>query len=98
MRRRYMVAYDVSDAKRLRKTYRTMHGFGDPVQYSLFVCDLSATEKQLMVERLSQLLNLSEDRVLIADLGETGSARASAIDVIGRQLEVDKDPYQAVIL
>ncbi|MDD4792699.1 MAG: CRISPR-associated endonuclease Cas2, partial [Firmicutes bacterium] len=41
MRRRFIVCYDISDPKRLRKMYRTMRGFGDPLQKSVFTCDLS---------------------------------------------------------
>ena len=46
MRNVYLVCYDVADAKRLRRTYRKMRGFGDAVQYSVFRCELSPTEKQ----------------------------------------------------
>jgi CRISPR-associated protein Cas2 len=97
MRRRYLVAYDVADPKRLRQTYRAMHGFGDAIQYSVFVCDLSQTEKQQMVERLTQLLNLKHDRVLIADLGETADGTRSAIHVLGAPLTL-KDDYSPVIV
>ena len=57
MRNVYLVCYDVADDKRLRKTYKKMCGFGDPVQYSVFRCELSPTEKQLMKEALWAMLN-----------------------------------------
>lgn len=98
MRRRYLVAYDVSDAGRLRRTFRVMNGFGDAVQYSVFVCDLSDVERQLMRERLSAVINLKLDRVLIVDLGVTESRLAASFDVIGRQLTVGRDSYQATII
>lgn len=98
MRRRYLVAYDVSDAGRLRRTFRVMNGFGDAVQYSVFVCDLSDVERQLMRERLSAVINLKLDRVLIVDLGFTESRLAASFDVIGRQLTVGRDSYQATII
>lgn len=98
MRRRYLVAYDVSDAGRLRRTYRVMNGFGDPVQYSVFVCDLSAVERQLMREQLSAVLNLKDDRVLIVDLGVADSRIAASFDVIGRQLSIGRDAYQPTIV
>lgn len=50
MRNVYLVCYDVADDKRLRKTYKKMCGFGDPLQYSVFRCELSAVEKQLLRE------------------------------------------------
>ena len=36
-RHRVLVCYDVREPKRLRQTYRTMLGYGDPLQYSVFV-------------------------------------------------------------
>jgi len=69
MRRVYLVCYDVSDAKRLRRTHKKMCGFGDPVQYSIFRCELSPTEKQLMKEALWEILNFAHDRVMLVDLG-----------------------------
>lgn len=97
MRRRYLVTYDVSDAKRLRLVFRAMHGFGDPVQYSVFLCELGPVERQLMRERLTQLLKMSEDRVLIVDLGEACGSRA-VLDVMGRQIDSVPEAFQATIL
>lgn len=98
MRRRYIVAYDVASAQRLRKTYRTMHGFGDPIQYSVFLCELGAVELQLLKERLSELLNFAEDRVMFVDLGEVGGSRSSQVEVIGKQLLPGKDSYEAIVI
>lgn len=97
MRRRYLVAYDVSDAKRLRRVFRAMNGFGDAVQYSVFLCDLSPSERELLTEKLSQLLHLRDDRALIVDLGLVGSA-SLALDVLGRQLDVMPEEYRAFIV
>ncbi|HZT68334.1 MAG TPA: CRISPR-associated endonuclease Cas2, partial [Terriglobia bacterium] len=34
MRTSYLVCYDISDDKRLRKVHKVMRGFGDHLQYS----------------------------------------------------------------
>ena len=65
----YLVCYDVSDSQRLIRKYKKMLGYGDPVQYSVFMCDLNPKEVVVMRGDLENLLNLGEDRVLIADLG-----------------------------
>lgn len=98
MRRRYLVTYDVSDAKRLRRIFRSMHGFGNAVQYSVFLCDLSTTERQLLHEKLTALLNLHEDRALIVDLGEVGAVHATVFVVMGRQFDAMPDEFRAAIL
>ena len=69
MRNRYVVCYDVSDPKRLRQTFKKMNGFGDHVQYSVFVCDLSPKERVLLEQALTDVINLREDRVIIVDTG-----------------------------
>ena len=38
MRQSYLVCYDISDDKRLRKVFKTMRGYGDHLQYSVFEC------------------------------------------------------------
>ena len=39
-RMRYLVSYDISDPKRLRKVARSLEGFGVRLQYSVFECPL----------------------------------------------------------
>ena len=69
MRNRFLVCYDVADPKRLAQTYKKMNGFGEPAQYSVFICDLSPKERVLLEAALTETLNLKEDRALIVDMG-----------------------------
>ena len=87
MRNVYLVSYDVSDAKRLRRTYKTMRGFGSSMQFSVFRCELSATEKQDLKEQLWEILNWKEDRVLVIDLGPTGGRGDRCIEHWGETRE-----------
>ena len=83
MRSVYLVCYDVADEKRLRRTHRKMCGFGDPVQYSVFRCELSPTENQLMKEALWDILNWDHDRVMLVDLGPSGARGDDCIEFWG---------------
>jgi CRISPR-associated protein Cas2 len=83
MRSVFLVCYDVADDKRLRRTYKKMRGFGDPVQYSVFRCELSPTEKQLMKESLWAILNWSDDRVMLVDLGPVGARGDDCVEFWG---------------
>ena len=69
MRNRYLVCYDVSEPGKLARTHRKMLGYGDPVQYSVFVCELSSKEVVFMRRDVEEVMNLSEDRMLVADMG-----------------------------
>jgi CRISPR-associated protein Cas2 len=75
MRNTFVISYDVGDPKRWRKVYRLMLGIGDPVQFSVFRCDLNRSEKVLFMEKLVPVLNQNEDRIMVVDLGPAGEER-----------------------
>jgi CRISPR-associated protein Cas2 len=80
----YIVAYDISDPKRLRKVAQTCEDFGVRKQYSVFLCRLSATDFVRLKSRLYDLIHLQEDQVLFIPL--CGKC-VSAIEAIGRPTE-----------
>jgi CRISPR-associated protein Cas2 len=84
-RNRYVVCYDIREPKRLRRMHRTMLGYGDPLQYSVFVCDLSATERLLMEEAVRQVARLAEDSVVVIDLGPADGAAGRRIRQLGEK-------------
>jgi CRISPR-associated protein Cas2 len=73
-RRRYLVAYDIRDDRRLRAVASCAEGFGTRIQYSVFVCDLSDAEKFALRADLESRMNQSEDSVMIVDLGAAGDS------------------------
>lgn len=85
MRNRYMVAYDVSDAARLRRVHGKLKGFGDAIQYSLFLCDLSRKELVIMKTALTEIINHHQDRVIIVDMGPADGRGSTAMQTLGRQ-------------
>ena len=85
MRNRYIVAYDVSDGKRLRRVFKKMNGFGDALQYSVFACDLSSKERVILEEALTDIINLKEDRVIIVDVGPVKGRGGDVMRTLGRQ-------------
>ena len=90
MRNRYLVCYDVSDAKRLARTYKKMNGFGEPAQYSVFICDLSPKERVLLEAALTEILNLKEDRVLIVDMGPSEGRGSESVTILGNAREMPR--------
>lgn len=87
MRHRYIVAYDVSDPKRLRRTYKKMCGYGQALQYSVFQCALSDREVILMKGDLLRIINQDEDRVMIVDVGPVEGRAALAFEFLGVRQE-----------
>jgi len=84
----YLVAYDVSDAERLRRVHRTMRGFGERLQYSVFVCLLTSKEKALLVTALREGLDVNNDRALIVDLGPRGRTSQRTMTFLGKRTEL----------
>lgn len=82
----YLVCYDICDPKRLRKVYKTMRGYGEHYQLSIFRCELSASEKVQMVSDLEPILKHDEDQVLIVHLGPPRGQHASAMETLGLPL------------
>jgi len=84
MRQTYIVSYDVCDPKRLRKVFKTMRGYGDPLQLSVFQCELSPRELVELRRDLGKIIHHTEDQVLFIDLGPTEGRGAGAIASLGR--------------
>jgi CRISPR-associated protein Cas2 len=78
-RRRYLIAYDIADPRRLRRVCKTMEEYGDRLQYSVFICDLSRSELIHARSTVEEHMRLSEDSVVIVDLGEPHAARFTFI-------------------
>ena len=80
----YIVCYDISDPKRLRKVATACQDFGVRKQYSVFLCRLSATDFVKLRSRLYDLLNLEKDQVLFIPL--CGKC-VNQIEALGRPTE-----------
>jgi len=92
----FLVAYDVRDSKRLRRTHKTLGDYGDALQFSVFQCAMSASEKELLLGELSEIIHHKEDRILIVDLGPQQGCGSRAIQVLGNQ-ELPPDAGPVVI-
>lgn len=79
----YVVSYDIREQKRLCRVHRAMKGFGEPVHYSVFRCDLSAKGRAEMVTALTELIDQDEDRVMIIDLGPVEGRIEERIEFLG---------------
>ena len=75
----YIIAYDIPSDRRRTKVHKTLCGFGQWTQYSLFECHL--TEKELIALRgkLDPLLKPQEDSVRFYPLCAACVARVETI-------------------
>ncbi len=69
-KRNYLVCYDISDEKRLRKIAKVMEDYGVRVLYSVFECVLSEEEFFEMKEKVEAIMDWLEDKVIYYRLCE----------------------------
>lgn len=92
MEHTYIVCYDISNARRWRKVYKTMKGFGEWLQLSVFQCRLTREKLLQMTDKLSGLVNHREDNVMILDLGPAENVKPK-VEVIGKAfIPIEKKP------
>lgn len=87
-RRRYIVAYDIRHPRRLREVFKAMKGYGEHLQYSVFVCDLDGTEKPAMMLHLGSIINHATDSVVIVDVGEARGRGELCFEFMGERRDL----------
>lgn len=84
MRHAYLVTYDISDPRRLKRVHKLMLGWGDHLQLSVFECELTHRELVELRTALAEVIDASADQVLFAVLGRVEGRGAVAIQSLGR--------------
>ena len=84
MRKTFLVTYDICNDYRLARVYKTMRGFGDHLQYSVFECQMSETDLVRCRHMLDRIIDHREDQVLFVDLGPSEGRGDRAITALGR--------------
>lgn len=93
-RLRYLVAYDVRHPRRLRRVHKVAKDYGYPLQYSIFVCDLTKIELITLKSDLAAEANLTEDSIAIFELGQPDGRGIDCIEFLGvrRRMEATDEP------
>ena len=86
MKRSYLVCYDIRHPKRLRRIFKTLKGYGEHWQYSVFFCVLKEVDRVRMQRALEEEMNQKEDEAIIVDLGADEESARNAAFTIGKAL------------
>src|SRR5699024_8863018 len=78
-RNRFLILYDIRNDKRLREIFNIMRSHGSRFQYSVFLCDLSASELLGLRHELEETMNQHEDSIAIVDLGPTSGPQSERV-------------------
>ncbi|WZX99200.1 CRISPR-associated endonuclease Cas2 [Bacillus sp. FSL W7-1360] len=85
MRRYVLVCYDISDARRWRGVFKVMKSYGEHVQYSVFLCQLTDVQEAELEAKLGEIIHSRQDQVMFARIGSaTRKQLDKKITTIGR--------------
>jgi CRISPR-associated protein Cas2 len=88
----YIVAYDISDAKRWRRVFRLMNGYGEWLQLSVFQCRLSRRRHAEMVQLLDGIIHHKEDHVITMELGPADAVRPKVVSLGKDFRPIEREP------
>lgn len=80
----YIVAYDITDDRRRSEVFSACRGYGERIQYSVFRCHLTLTERVEFLSALTTLIHQGEDQVLIINIGPVSNRARRAVTALGR--------------
>ena len=87
-RRLYLCTYDVVSDKegdrRRGRLFDLLRDHGEHVQYSVFLCELSKSERIRMVSEARDILHESLDQLLVLDIGPEGFDWAGRMSCLGK--------------
>lgn len=95
----YVICYDICGAEsenRLRKVYRTLRGYGEHLQYSVFRCTLTDRQLARLEEQLEAIIDHSRDQVMIVPLGPAASAQTWRMYTLGVPIDAPERVVRVV--
>ncbi|GAB4520274.1 MAG: hypothetical protein Kow0047_31510 [Anaerolineae bacterium] len=66
-----VISYDIVDDRRRTRVMKTLEGYGQRVQYSVFECELRPSDLRKLKERLERLIEPDEDDIRFYTLCES---------------------------
>lgn len=82
----YLVCYDIVGDNRRTRIYRTLRGYGDHMQYSVFRCLLSDLQFAELRQKLTGEIQADEDQILFVPIGSSESPQAQGMTTLGLPL------------
>ncbi|MCQ4610548.1 MULTISPECIES: CRISPR-associated endonuclease Cas2 [unclassified Corynebacterium] len=86
--RRTLICYDIIHDRRRDRVATTLQEYGDRVQYSVFIVDISPARLLQLKSELEQLIDSDEDSILFCDLGRVAELNEQRFGYLGKSREV----------
>lgn len=82
-RHKYLICYDIADAKRLRHTAKVCESYGTRLQFSVFESALDTTMLAQLRTELDNIIHHGEDQILFVDLGADNETTPFTMETLG---------------
>ena len=82
-RHRYLICYDISDAKRLRRVAKVCESYGTRIQFSVFEASLSQVMLASLRSALDSVIHHDDDQILFIDMGKDDVSTPFTVEYIG---------------
>lgn len=86
--RRTLICYDVIDDKRRTRLAKVLGKYGDRIQYSVFVVDISPAKLLGLRDEASAIINRNEDSILFCDLGRIANLSDKKFSYLGQTRDI----------
>ena len=84
----YFCSYDViadrKGDKRRAKLFDLLKDFGEHVQYSVFFCELSVSERLELISTAREIINQEEDQLIVLEVGPDNQDWAMQLECLGK--------------
>lgn len=88
LRTRYLLVYDIRKPRRLRRVHRVASEYGEALQYSVFVCDLTDAERARLRVAVTKEIQHDVDSVALFDLGPASGRGLRCVEHFGASSDV----------
>lgn len=82
--RRTLICYDVPDDRRRSKLSKLLEKYGDRVQYSVFVVDISPAKMLRLKDDARDTIDKDQDSILFCDLGRVKELNERRFSYLGQ--------------
>lgn len=80
---RFLIAYDIPNDRRRHAISVILQGFGERVQYSVFMINCSPDKIPILLHELEETMDSGEDSILVCDLGASKLVDSKVISRLG---------------
>ena len=64
----YLITYDICEKRRLQRVHRLLKGRAIAMQYSVFIAVMSESDRDELIEKLTQLIDEKQDDIRLYPL------------------------------